>query len=121
MAGRPGVGRSRARGGIDELPSGAIRVRVYAGTDPLTGRRLDLTEVVPAGPAAWDEAEATRARFLQEIAERRNPRTNATVSELLTRYLDQLGGAPGTRKLYRGHVRNHIGPCLGHLKVGRLD
>ena len=120
MAGRVRTGRARARGGIDELPSGAIRVRVYAGIDPLTRKRMHLTDVIPAGPKAWDEAEAARARFVQEVAERRSPRTNATLDELLARYLDQLGGSPGTRKLYRGHVRNHISPCLGHqdLPVG---
>jgi LacI family xylobiose transport system transcriptional regulator len=31
--------RRRERGGIDEPPSGALRVRVYAGTDPITKRR----------------------------------------------------------------------------------
>lgn len=121
MAGRPGVGRARSRGSIDELPSGALRVRVYAGVDPVTKKRHDLIEVIPPGPKAWAEADAARARLLQQIAERRNPRTSATVDELLTRYLDQFAGAPNTLDLYRTHVRNHIGPCLGHLRVGRLD
>ncbi len=51
-----GAGR-RERGGIDQLPSGAYRVRVYAGADSLTGRRNYLTEVVPAGPRAAAQAE----------------------------------------------------------------
>jgi hypothetical protein len=34
--------RKRAQGSIQELPSGALRVAVYAGIDPLTGRRLYL-------------------------------------------------------------------------------
>ncbi|WP_051233529.1 hypothetical protein [Pseudonocardia asaccharolytica] len=121
MAGRPGVGNARSRGSIDELPSGALRVRVYAGVDPVTKKRHDLIEVIPPGPRAWVEAEATRARLLQQIAERRNPRTSATVDELLTRYLDQFAGSPNTLDLYRTHVRNHISPCLGDLRVGKLD
>jgi hypothetical protein len=36
-------------GSIDELPSDALRVRVYAGVDPVTKRRHDLIEVVPPG------------------------------------------------------------------------
>ena len=44
------------------LPSGARRVRVYAGIDPLTGRRHYLTEVVPAGSKADKEAEKSRTR-----------------------------------------------------------
>lgn len=72
-------------------------------------------------PKAWREAEAARDRLLREVAEKRSPRTSATVDQLLERYLDQFGGSPNTLELYRGHVRNHISPCLGHLKVGQLD
>lgn len=121
MTGRPGVGKARAVGNIETQRSGNLRVRVYAGRDPLTGKRHTLTEVIPAGPKAWREAEAARGRLLQEVAERRSPRTNATVDELLTRYLDQFAGSTTTLDLYRTHVRNHISPCLGHLRVGRLD
>ncbi len=42
--------RKRQQGSIDELPSGALRVRVYAGVDPVTRRRHDLVEVIPAVP-----------------------------------------------------------------------
>ena len=41
----------RARGNIETLRSGALRVRVYAGEDPFTGKRHYLTEVDPAGRA----------------------------------------------------------------------
>jgi integrase len=43
------------------------------------------------------------------------------VDQLLERYLDQFDGAPNTLTLYRGYVRNHISPFLGHLKVGQVD
>jgi hypothetical protein len=76
---------------------------------------------LPAGPKAWREAEKIRDRFLHEVAEKRNPRTSATVDQLLTRYLDQFDGAPNTLTLYRAYVRNHVLPFLGHLKVGELD
>ena len=33
----PSARRKRPRGGVDRLPSGAFRVRVYAGQDPETG------------------------------------------------------------------------------------
>ena len=46
--GRPG-GETRQRGSIDALPSGALRVRVYSGMDPIAKRRMYLTEVVPPG------------------------------------------------------------------------
>jgi integrase len=36
-------GRTRPQGAIDALPSGSLRVRVYAGVDILTKRKLYLT------------------------------------------------------------------------------
>lgn len=65
--------RSRGRGSIDVLPSGAHRVRVYAGIDPLTGQRNYLTEVIPPGPGEAKEAEKTRTGLLSQVDERRNP------------------------------------------------
>lgn len=122
MARARGRKPERERGSIDELPSGALRVRVYAGLDPVSKKRHDLTEIIPAEmPDAWKVAERVRNRFLAEVDERRNPKTNATVSQLLRRYLDQFDGAPKTLNLYRGYVRNHIDPLLGKEKVGSLD
>jgi integrase len=64
---RGAMRRTRQRGGIDELRSRALRVRVYTGTDPISKRRMYLTEVVPAGPKAGDEAEKVRARLLHQV------------------------------------------------------
>lgn len=111
----------RSRGSIETLPSGALRVKVYAGIDPVTKRRHYLTETIPAGPTAERLARAAREQLSAEIAERRNARTNATVDQLLERYLDQFDGADSTKSLYRGYIRNHLSPFLGRLKVGALD
>lgn len=51
------AGRRRQRGRIETLPSDALRVGVYAGTDRVMGKRHYLREVIPAGPKAADEAE----------------------------------------------------------------
>jgi hypothetical protein len=56
-------------------------------------------EVVPPGPKAMRKAEAIRDRLLHEVAEKQNPRTSATVDQLLDRYLDQFDGAPNTLTL----------------------
>ena len=39
----------RQRGRIETLPSGSLRVKVYAGIDPIGGKRNDLTETIPPG------------------------------------------------------------------------
>jgi integrase len=86
----------------------------------VTKKRHNLIAVVKPGPKALRKAEAIRDWLLAEVAERRNPRTSATVDQLLTRYLGQFDGAPNTLTLYRGYVRKHISPFLGHLKVGEV-
>ncbi|SDC96293.1 LacI family DNA-binding transcriptional regulator [Glycomyces harbinensis] len=59
-----GTGPRRARGEIERLPSGSLRVRVYLGIDPATRKRRYLVETVPAGPEAAREAEGVRDRLL---------------------------------------------------------
>jgi hypothetical protein len=81
-------------------PAGALRIRVYAGVDPVTKRRHDLVEIIPPGPQAEKKARAVRDRLVSQVEERRNPRTNATVDQLLARYLNQFDGAPNTLTLW---------------------
>jgi integrase len=49
------------------LPSGALRVAVYAGVDPLSGRRHYLREVIPAGPKAAAEADKAVRRLAGQV------------------------------------------------------
>jgi integrase/DNA-binding transcriptional regulator YhcF (GntR family) len=113
--------QGRQRGSIDELPSGALRVRVYAGVDPVTKRRHDLIEIVPAGPGAKRRAEETRVRLLAELQERRNPRTSATVNQLLDQYLALHDGGKTTLTTYRKYADKHVRPFIGDVKVGALE
>ncbi|MBW0111605.1 tyrosine-type recombinase/integrase [Pseudonocardia sp. KRD-182] len=118
---RSGAKRSRLRGAVDALPSGALRVRVYAGEDPLTGKRHSLIEVIPPGPQAAAQAEAARVRLLNQVDERRNPRTNATVDQLLDRYLEALDVGYSTQRMYTRYLELHVRPFIGHLKAGAID
>src|SRR5918995_6064458 len=112
---------ARSRGRIEPLPSGALRVVVYAGIDPISKKRHYLKETVPAGPRAAATAEKVRTRLLKQVDDRQAPRTNATVNQLLDRYLDMLHVEPTTRVRYESVIRRHIRPLLGKLPVGRLD
>jgi integrase len=112
--------RKRPRGSIDELPSGSLRVRVYGGSDPLTGREIRLVETIPAGPRAQTEAERTLTRLLNQIDEKRHPRTSATVDQLLDKYLDVIDVEPRTKRGYKSVIGKHVRPVLGTLKVGRV-
>ena len=117
----PSKPRQRRRGAIDVLPSGSLRVRVFAGVDPVSGKRHDLVEIVPAGPKAAAEAEKVRTRLLRQVDEKRNSRTRATVSQLIDRYLAMLKVEDTTREGYESIIRNHIRPLLGNLHLSRID
>jgi len=121
MAAGQSRARDRRRGRGRVLPSGSLQVTVYAGVDPLTGRRLDVTETVPAGPTPARDAEKVRVKLLSKLDEQRDPRTPATVNQLLDRYLELLDVEGTTRTSYEGYIRNHIRPLLGTLPLGRLD
>lgn len=109
------------RGSIDKLPSGALRVRVYAGRDPISGRDHYLLEIISAGPNQEREARAARTRLANQVDEKRGSRTNATVGQLIEKHLDIVKLAPKTMRGYRSTYRNHIKPLIGSAKVAKVD
>jgi integrase len=94
---------------------------VYAGYDSLTGRRNYLTEVVSAGPKAATEAARVSTRLLNDVDERRNPTTRATLNQLLDRYLDVIDVEPNTRVRYEWLGANYMGRRSGTLPLVKLD
>src|SRR3954466_9999685 len=76
--------RGRQRGTIGWLPTGSARVKVYAGIDQLTGKKLWLRETVPARATDEEtqrEAEKAITRLLNQVDVQRSPRTEAMVNE----------------------------------------
>jgi integrase len=109
-----------APGEIETLPSGSLRIRVYAGIDPVSKRKHYLTKTIPAGPTAAREAEQERTRLLAEVDQRRSPRTRATVDQLLDRWLTVIEVEQNTRAGYESYIQHHIRPVLGRLTLDRL-
>lgn len=120
MAG-PTSRRKRPRGSVEELPSGALRVSVYAGIDAVSGRRHYLREIVPAGPKSSAEAEKVARRLAAQVDERRNPRTATTVDQLLDKYLETLDVGVTTHRMYTKYLEKHVRPFIGRQKAGALD
>jgi hypothetical protein len=77
------------------------------------GHRHNLTETIPAGPKAGVQAEQVLTRLLNELDERRNPRTNTTVNQLLARYFTMVDAERTTTRTYVGYARKRIRPPLG--------
>lgn len=106
----------RDRGSI-ERRGNSLRVKVYAGKDPVTGKRVYLTE------STTDEKEARRirTRFLAQVDKQRNARTKAPLQVALDDQLRMLDLEPKSRHAYDGYIRNHVGPLLGHVPVADID
>ena len=105
-----------SRGHIQRLPSGSFRVKVYAGTDPVTGKERLLRQT------CLDEAAAHVAlgRLLTEADGGRFPDRDATLGQALDRYLEVADLEVSTREAHEGYIRRTIGPVLGDVKVRKL-
>jgi hypothetical protein len=78
---------------------GSLQVQVFAGRDPLTGRKRWLSRQVRGQTkAAWREAKKVEAQLLEQVdrGERRDGRSR-TIGELVERWLDwrTVSGRPG--------------------------
>jgi Phage integrase, N-terminal SAM-like domain len=118
------------RGRVDQAANAPARRHQRAALRRLAGapvqrdgsdskRRMHLTWVVPPGPKAGDEAEKVRTRLLHQVDQKRNPRTRATVGQLLDKWLQVLDVDPSTRRSYEGYIRKHIRPVLASLPLIR--
>jgi len=75
---------STPSGHIEQLPSGSWRAKVYAGTDPLTGREIRLRRTCRTERAAQIEL----GKLLEQADAGRRPETDATVAQLMDRYTE---------------------------------
>jgi hypothetical protein len=103
--------KKRQPGSDESLPSGSVRVRVYAGIDPVTNTARYLRETVPAGPDQKREVERVKAEFIAQVRAERHPRTDATVQQLIDQHLDDAKLGFKTRINYRSQAEKHIIPC----------
>jgi integrase len=71
-------------------------------------RELYLKEVIPAGPNAWARAEQARADLVRQVREGRQPRTNATLVQLLGKHVAPLIGDRPGRQRQRGGPRAEV-------------
>lgn len=76
---------------------------------------------MPAGPRAATLAEQALTRLLNQVDEKRNPRTVSTVNQLLDQHLAMLDVDRSTLLNYQGQLRLHVRPFIGGEKVGAID
>jgi integrase len=106
----------KSPGHIEQLPSGSWRVKVYGGTDSLTGREIRLRKTCKTERAALIEL----GKLLGQAAAGRQPETNATVAELMDQYAKVAAWDLSTRKAKEAYIPRVIKPALGHLQVRKI-
>jgi integrase len=104
------------KGHIERLPSGSLRVQVYGGTDPVTGRARRLKRTVKT------EAQAAKvlADLLRAVEVGRTPDDSATLGLALERYIEVADLAVSTRITNETYIRRVIGPVLGNVRLRNL-
>ena len=85
-------------------------------TDPLTGREIRLRRTCKTKRAA----QIKLGKLLEQAAAGRQPETNATVAELMDRYVEVADWDLSTRKANEFYIRRVIKPALGHLQVRKI-
>ena len=80
--------RTRQRGHIEELRNGALRVKVYAGQDPISKRQLYLTETVPQALGLRSKpsgsAPVSSTRLTRSVTREHLPRSTSSSTSTST-------------------------------------
>jgi hypothetical protein len=91
-------------------------VKVYAGTDPLTGREIRFRKTCKTERAAQIEL----GKLLEHAAAGRQPDSDVTVAQLLDQYVSTAGWDVSTRESNLGYIRRTIKPALGSRQVRKV-
>lgn len=111
----------RQRGNIEER-GGALRVRLYAGTDPVTGRQVyHRATIQGTDDAALRRAEDKLAEFRTKVLNQRSAASSVSFSYAIDEWMRTSEIEASTRKTYLGYIANHIKPVLGKIPVKKLD
>jgi integrase len=114
----PDEGRSRGR---IEQRGDSLRVVVYAGIDPVTGRRSYLRETVKGTDrAAHRKANSRMNKLLSQVDEQRATESSAPLGKVITEWLSVAELSDGTREMYRGYLTRNIVPVLGDIPIKKL-
>jgi integrase len=111
----------RSRGRIEPHGKG-LRVVVYAGTDPVTGRRSYLREKIDGtDKAARKRAEKALNKLLTQVDQQRATTSSVSLSHTLDEWMRTTELEDSTRKTYEGYIARTIKPAFGDLSVRKLD
>lgn len=125
-SGGMGIARARSaterpRGSI-ETRGNALRIRVYAGLDPVTGKPVYLRETV-RGTDEVARRTARRAlnRLIAEAEKARRPSSEVSLARVIEEWLRVAEHEDSTRDTYLGYIERTITPTLGSMPIAKLS
>jgi integrase len=120
-AARARRGSERIQGNI-EARGDSLRVRVYAGPDPVTGRPVYLRETVyGTDDAARRTARRTLNRLVAAAEKARRPSSAVSLSQVIDEWLRVVEHEDSTRETYLGYIERTINPSLGPMSIAKLS
>ena len=107
-------------GTMRERSPGRWQLRVFAGSDPLTGKPRQVARTFIGGERA---AAKALAALVAEVESGKFDRTTATVGQLLDRWLEVGERSQRPRTLYenRRKIEGRIRPLLGDIPLAKLE
>ncbi|WP_035288786.1 tyrosine-type recombinase/integrase [Actinokineospora spheciospongiae] len=110
----------RQRGNIEER-SGGLRVRLYAGEDPVTGKQVYLRETIKGtDKAAWKKANNKLAEFRTQVIKQRSTTSSVKLSYAIDEWLKTAEIESSTRDGYVGYIDRVIKPTLGKTPISKI-
>ena len=97
----------------------AWELRVYLGTDPVTGKQRYATRTVRGGKR---EAQRVLNEMVTDAERGLSVRTNATAGELIEAWFEHAAGdfSPKTVKETRGFIDRNLLPAIGAVPLSKL-
>jgi len=110
----------RPRGQIERRGT-TLRVKVYAGLDPVTGRRVYLQKTIEGTDrSAERQANAALASLIAQVDKQRSPSSMVSLAQTLDEFMRVSELEDTTRDTYDGYVRRVIKPALGTTPVRKV-
>ena len=120
-AARARRGAERLQGNI-EVRGDSLRIRVYAGPDPVTGKPVYLRETVRGTDDAARRTERrTLNRLVAEAEKARRPSSVVSLGHVLDEWLRVAEHEDSTRETYLGYIERTIKPALGSMSMTKLS
>jgi integrase len=110
----------RQRGRIEERGK-TLRVIVYAGVDPVTGKRVYLRETINGtDAAAYKRARRALNKLLTQVDSQRSAPSSVSLSHALDEWMRTSEIEDSTRQTYQGYIDRTIHPVLGDEPVNKI-